>query len=97
LLHLSHYEGYGLTIVEALAARTPVVASGRGGTLEAAGGAAWLVDPDDPRQAVDALQVVFEGGEDVEARRERGLRHASGLTWERAAQRMEELYRSVGG
>lgn len=97
LLHLSHYEGYGLTIVEALAARTPVVAADRGGVPEAGGGAAWLVNPDDREETLRALQQVLAGGEAVEERCAQGVRHASSLTWEAAARRMEELYREVGG
>jgi glycosyltransferase involved in cell wall biosynthesis len=46
----SLYEGFGLTVLEALACGSPVVASRRGATPEVAGDAAILVEPD-----VDAI------------------------------------------
>jgi glycosyltransferase involved in cell wall biosynthesis len=42
----SLYEGFGLTVLEALACGSPVVASRRGATPEVAGDAAVLVEPD---------------------------------------------------
>jgi glycosyltransferase involved in cell wall biosynthesis len=41
----SHYEGFGLPVVEAMACGCPVVASDRGALPEVAGDAAILVDP----------------------------------------------------
>jgi glycosyltransferase involved in cell wall biosynthesis len=43
--YVSLYEGYGLPVIEALAAGAAVVTSNRSGMIEAAGGAAVLVDP----------------------------------------------------
>jgi glycosyltransferase involved in cell wall biosynthesis len=97
LLHLAHYEGYGLTVLEALSVGTPVVASGRGGIPEAAGGAARLVDPDDVEGAGEALLEVLEGGREVERRRHLGLSRAAGLTWARAAAGVAAVHRAVGG
>ncbi|HVR74000.1 MAG TPA: glycosyltransferase family 1 protein [Planctomycetota bacterium] len=95
LIHLSHHEGYGLTVLEALAAGSPVVAADRGGLREAAGEAGWLVDPDLEGEAARVLGRVLEGGQEVEARRERGRAHAALRTWDAAARKVEELYREV--
>jgi glycosyltransferase involved in cell wall biosynthesis len=95
VVHLSHYEGFGMTVLEALRAGTPVVASRRGGIPEAAGGAAWLVDPGDPGEVEASVRAVLEGGALVEGRRRLGLEHARRLTWERAAAKVEELYHEL--
>jgi glycosyltransferase involved in cell wall biosynthesis len=95
LLHLAHYEGYGLTVLEALSVGTPVVAGSRGGIPEAAGGAARLVDPDDPGEAREALLEAIAGGPEVESRRRRGLAHAASLTWARAAAGVAAVHRAV--
>jgi glycosyltransferase involved in cell wall biosynthesis len=95
LLHLSHYEGYGMTVLEALSRGTPVVASDRGGIPEAAGGAAWLVSPDEPEEVSSTLELVLQGGGEVKDRQRRGMDRARELTWERAAGRVERLYDEV--
>ena len=40
-------EGFGMPVLEAMAAGTPVIASNRSAIPEVAGDAAWLVDPED--------------------------------------------------
>jgi glycosyltransferase involved in cell wall biosynthesis len=66
-LFVSRLEGFGYTVVEAMASGCPVVAS-RGGALdEIAGDAALKVDPEDPRAIGAALLRLAK---DVELRRE---------------------------
>ena len=59
LAHPSRYEGFGLQIVDAMAAGTPVVCSRCGSMPEVSGGAAVLLDPDDVEGWADALRSVL--------------------------------------
>src|SRR5581483_365060 len=77
----SHYEGLGLTCLEAMACGTPVIASDRAALPETGGDAAVLLDPDDPAAM---LRVCTD--ESVRAQvRARGLARVSDRTWDRAA------------
>ena len=53
--HVSLYEGFGLPVLEAMAAGTPVVASRGSAIPEVAGDAALLVDPMDPDAIAAAI------------------------------------------
>lgn len=64
----SRYEGFGIPIIEAIAAGLPVVAC-TGSCLEEAGGPACLyVNPDDVEGMVEALSSVLQGAEGREER-----------------------------
>src|SRR6185437_9704475 len=76
----SLYEGFGLPVLEAMAAGTPVVASDRTALPGTAGGAARLVPPEEVAAAVRALL-----GDETEKQRLRaaGIRRAASFSWER--------------
>jgi len=88
----SLYEGFGLPVLEAMAAGTPVVTSAGGATEEIAGGAAVLVDPTD-------ADAIAAGIAEAERRRDElvplGLVRAAAFTWERAGDAVERLWREL--
>ena len=79
----SLYEGFGLPVLEAMAAGTPVVAADRAALPEVCGGAALLADPDDPEAFADAL--LRATGPERERLAAAGRERAAGFTWERSA------------
>ena len=87
----SLHEGFGLTVLEAMAAGVPVVASSRGALPEVVTGAGLLADPDDWGLFAAAV-VTAATDEQARARmREEGLQVAARYTWDRAARRVHEL------
>jgi glycosyltransferase involved in cell wall biosynthesis len=91
----SLYEGFGLPPLEAMAAGTPVVATRVGAIPEVVGDAAELVDPDDVDGLAAGLRLVLEDDGRRATLVARGIERAAGFTWERAAARAVDLYRSL--
>ena len=92
---LSLYEGFGLTVLEAMACGTPVVCSARSSLPEVAGSAAVLVDPDDSAQAAAAIARVLEDVKLAAELREKGVRQAAKFTWMRTATMTMKAYEQV--
>lgn len=93
----SRYEGFGLTVLEAMACGTPVVCSNIGSLPEVAGDAARKVDPAILPQLVDALTEILSRPELAEDLGRRGILRAAQFTWERTARETIAAYRSLAG
>jgi glycosyltransferase involved in cell wall biosynthesis len=88
-------EGFGIPVLEAMAAGLPVVTSNTGALAEVAGDAAVRVDP----LSKDAIAAALDGlMRDESARmrlREMGRERAAEFTWERAVDRTWQVYREL--
>lgn len=97
LVFPSLYEGFGLPVLEAFAAGTPVITSNGTALPEVAGDAAMLVDPRDTGAIAAAMLDVLENPELVNSLREKGYLRARAHSWDATAVLTQGVYRRVLG
>nr|MBN1228266.1 glycosyltransferase family 4 protein [Anaerolineae bacterium] len=91
----SHYEGFGIPPLEAMACGTPVVVSDRASLPEVVGEAGEYVNPDDPESIAHGLQRVLSDTDLVERMRTEGFKQASRFSWTENAMRTLAIYEQV--
>jgi len=90
-------EGFGLPVVEAMAAGLPVVCSRDTALAEVAGDAASLVDPHDVNGLAHAVERVLEDRALAADLRRKGLERSRAFEWSTTAERTLAFYRKVLG
>jgi 1,4-alpha-glucan branching enzyme len=95
----SEYEAFGLVLLEAMVAGTPIVASAVGGVPEVLlhGRAGRLVPYNDPDALAHAMRAVVEDPDGTADRRAFGLTRVREFDWSVAVDRTRALYREVAG
>jgi glycosyltransferase involved in cell wall biosynthesis len=92
LIYPSFFEGFGIPIIEALYAKTPVITS-QGGVFPEAGGAdSFYIDPHNVQDLKSKILYILENPTEVRARVERSWHYAQRFNDEVIAAEMHNLY-----
>ena len=88
-------EGFGLPLLEAMAAGLPAVTSNFGTMAEVAGQGALTVDPRDPAALAAAVRGLLDEPGQRQHWRAAGLRRSQDFSWRRHAETLRDLYLAV--
>jgi len=92
LVHPSHYEGFGLQLVEAMASGVPVLASRTTSLPEVLGGCGLLFNSDDPASIAQQMERVACDADVRETMADQGRRRAREFSWRKSAEQMLAVY-----
>jgi glycosyltransferase involved in cell wall biosynthesis len=90
-VHPSLVEGFGMTIVEAMACGTPVISSNGGSLPEVVGKAGVLFDPSDSQQLGERLLTVIYNKSLQNEMREMGFQQVKQYSWEKTAKDISHI------
>ncbi len=88
-------EGFGLPVLEAFAARVPVITSNSTSLPEVAGDAALLVNPLNTEEIRAAMERVLEDAALMESLKHKGFDRAKQFTWSACAKSTLDVYRNT--
>jgi glycosyltransferase involved in cell wall biosynthesis len=91
----SHYEGFGLPALEAMACGTPVVAADVSSLPEVVGDAGYLVDPNDARAMAGAILAILLQDDLAGDLSRLGLAQAANFSWAKTAAETVAVYEAV--
>ncbi|MBV9582011.1 MAG: glycosyltransferase, partial [Chloroflexi bacterium] len=91
----SLYEGFGMTVLEAMACGTPVLTSNISALPEVVGDAGALVDPYQAELISLKLGELLESQSTREELSRRGLERARHFTWPQVAEQTMRVYKEI--
>src|SRR6185436_20309273 len=91
----SLYEGFGLPPLEAMASRTPVLASNTSSLPEVLGDAALLINPENVFEIARGMKSILMEHELRDRLVQKGLQQISKFSWKTAARQVVEAYQNA--
>lgn len=92
----SLYEGFGIPIVEAMAAGVPVVSSDKSSLPEAGRDGAVFANPEKPGEFAEKIHEVLSDENLRKNLIEKGKKAAKNFSWQKTAEKTLEVYESLG-
>jgi glycosyltransferase involved in cell wall biosynthesis len=91
----SLFEGFGLTVLEAMASSCPVITSNTSSLPEISGDAAILINPEDVDELSANIALVSTNKKIREQMITKGLQRVKTFTWEKAAALTFDIYKNI--
>lgn len=92
----SLYEGFGMPVLEAMAAGTPVITSNVSSLPEVAGKGAILVNPYSVEEIAEGINKIINGNKEfIKNLVNQGKEQAKKYTWEKSAEKLEKIYEEL--
>ena len=91
----SLHEGFGITILEAMACGTPVITSNVSAMPEVVNDSGILVDPNSPQAIADAVFSLYKAPVYYNELREKGIKRSRAFVREKIAEQMAKVYESL--
>ncbi|RJS75185.1 glycosyltransferase [Methanophagales archaeon] len=95
LVYPSLCEGFGMPVIEAMQAGTPVVTSNIGGTAEVAGDAAVLVSPYSIEDIAEGMSKLLHDASLREELKRKGKERAGAYSWTKTGEEYLKLYKEL--
>lgn len=95
LAYVSHYEGYGMPVAEAMCSNTAVLTSNVASMPEVAADCAQLVDPNDIEQITEQLRELLEDQSKRENLQQRAKKVSDNYRWENSARRLVQVFQTL--
>lgn len=92
LLHFSLYEGFGLTLLESMANKTPVIAYNTSSIPEVVSDSGILVEIDNEEQIFNAIEKLLTDNEFYDFISKKGLERAKYFSWEKTKEQIEAIF-----
>lgn len=96
-VHPSLYEGFGIMILEAMAAGAPVVTSNVSSLPEVVGEAGLLIDPKSPSEIVSAVERILKDPVLAKELVRKGYERVRQYSWAKMAEQTLAVYKEVLG
>lgn len=88
----SKHEGFGLPVLESMACGCPVVASDCTSLPEVVGDGGLLVNPDDSKEWIEAIEIVLSSSD---KQSKRAIEQASKFSWSKCGSETCQIYESM--